>query len=176
MTTQTIAAVETEDLKNAIGNLPLPDEGTLHEGWTLYDVSWHGIARRLLELADPLFENEGPDKSDFVFLPNPNVALEEFAGGLVLFGLPRVLALMTDLEVHIAAEKHVRGYTELGWPLRPQRGEAQGNQADGTSTHSVLTGEEARTRYLAALEHAMTYDSVECVIRDFIIMELTDLG
>ncbi len=174
--TQALAAAEIEDLKNAIGNLPLPGEGTLHEEWTLYDVSWHGIARRLLELADPLFEDEGNGKSDFVFLPNPDVSLDEFAGALVLVGLPRVLTVMTDLESLVAAEKHVRGYTELGWPLRPQRGEAQGNQADDTSTHSVLPEEEARALYLSALGHAMDYESVECVIRDFIIMELTDLA
>lgn len=176
--TQTLTAAEIEDLKNAIGNLPLPGEGTLHEEWTLYDVSWHGIAQRLLELADPLFENEGNDKSDFVFLPNPSVSLDEFSGALVLVGLPRVLTLMTDLESLVAAEKHARGYTELGWPLRPQRADAaQGLiRNDGTVIDSVLPEEEARAPYLTALDHAMAYDSVECVIRDFLIMELTDLA
>lgn len=147
-----------EDIKTV-----LYSSDTLCGEWAYTDVSAHGIAERIVSMTYPLFENEGEgdDQStnEFLLYANPRVSFEAFLEALLIAGLPRMVAIMNDLESHIAAEDHVRGITDLGMPLRRWA-------IDGSKDLGSLTEEAARSSYLEALEMATGHGYAEEVLRD----------
>jgi hypothetical protein len=139
---------------------------TLCSEWVVSDVSAYGIAERLVSMAYPLFENEGeednPATNEFLLYANPQVSYEAFIEALLVAGLPRMVAIMTDIESHIAAEDHVRGITDLGQPLRRW-------DVDRAKGLGSLTEEAARASYLETLERVTGHEHFEEALRDALL-------
>ena len=85
-------------------------------------------------------------------------------------GFPRMLAVMTDIESHIAAEMHATGYTDLGWPLNPLGSRRRGWLSAGI--HGVLPEEAARARYLEALRNETGQPEFDAFLKESLMFAM----
>lgn len=170
-----LTSQEAEAVRDAIRTV-LYSSSVLGTEWAVDDVSTTGIARRIVSMAYPLFENEGeednPDTTEFLFYGNPKVTRDDFLDALVIAGLPRMVAIMTEIESHIAASAHARGLTDLGWPLAPYRGTPAGLRADGSIIHPVFTEGAARARYLEVLGHVTCRPGFKDDLREQLVLKM----